>query len=131
VAAAAVFRHANHEAFTADAMANPEVLRLSAVTELREDRELAARIPVIRSARVTMELADGRVLSDFTENPRGHFANPFTDEELAQKFDRLAGRYLTGEGVQRVRKMLAEMEKLQTARELTDTMRTFAQRSGT
>lgn len=130
VAAAAVFRHADHEAFSADAMAHPEVLRLSAVTELREDRELAARIPVIRSARVTMELADGRVLSDFTENPRGHFANPFTDEELSQKFDRLSGRYLTREGVQRVRNMVLGMEKLGSARELTDAMRANAKPAG-
>jgi 2-methylcitrate dehydratase PrpD len=126
VAAAAVFRHANHEAFSADAMANPEVLRLSAVTELREDPELAARLPVIRSARVTMELADGRVLSQFTENPRGHFANPFTDEELAQKFDRLSGRYLTSGGVERVRNMVLSMETLGSARELTDGMRANA-----
>jgi 2-methylcitrate dehydratase PrpD len=126
VAAAAVFRHANHEAFSADAMANPEVQRLSAVTDLREDRELAARIPVIRSARVTMELADGRILSDFTENPRGHFANPFTDEELAQKFDRLAGRYMSSEGVERVRNIVLGMETLGSARELTGAMRANA-----
>jgi 2-methylcitrate dehydratase PrpD len=77
-----------------------------------------------------MELADGRVLSDFTENPRGHFANPFTDEELSQKFDRLSGRYLTREGVQRVRNMVLGMEKLGSARELTDAMRANAKPAG-
>jgi 2-methylcitrate dehydratase PrpD len=123
VAAAAVLRHSNHEAFSPEAMANPEVVRLTAVTRLREDPELAARIPVIRSARVTMTLNDGRVVSDFTENPRGHFANPFSDEELAQKFDSLAGRYLTSEGVERVRRTVLSMEKLGSARELTDVMR--------
>jgi 2-methylcitrate dehydratase PrpD len=128
VAAAAVYRHANHEAFTAEAMANPAVLRLSDVIELREDPELAARLPVIRSARVTMELNDGRVISDFTDNPRGHFQNPFTDEELAQKFDSLAGRYLNKEGVERVRTQLSGMEKLGSARELTDAMRAGAKK---
>ena len=126
VAATAVFRHANHEAFTAEAMANPEVLRLSEATALREDPELAARLPLIRSARVTMELADGREVSQFTDNPRGHYENPFTDEELAQKFAGLAGRYLTKDGVERVRTMVLNMEKLGSARELTDAMRAGA-----
>ena len=126
VAAAAVFQHANHEAFTAEAMSDANVIRLSAATELREDPKLAARLPLIRSARVTMELADGRVITDFTDNPRGHFDNPFTDEELAQKFNLLAGRYLTRDGVERVRNMVLSMEKLGNARELTDAMRAGA-----
>ena len=123
VAAAAVYRHANHEAFTQDAVTNPAVLRLSKVTELRDDPALAAEVPRIRPTRITMELADGRVISDLTQNPRGHFENPFTDEELIQKFDRLAGRYLTDEGVKRVRGMVWDMENLRSARDLTDAMR--------
>ena len=126
VAATAVYRHAKHEAFTAEAMANPEVMRLSEATELREDPALAARLPRIRSARVTMKLADGREVSDYTDNPRGHFENPFTAQELAQKFDGLAGRYLTKDGVERVRNMVLGMEKLGSVRELTDAMRAGA-----
>jgi 2-methylcitrate dehydratase PrpD len=126
VAAAAVYGHANHEAFTREALSNPAVIRLSEATELRDDPKLLAKVPLIRSARVTMELGDGRVISDFTENPRGHFENPFTDQELAQKFDGLAGRYLTHNGVERVRTMVLGMEKLESARELTDAMRAGA-----
>lgn len=126
VAAAAVYRHADHEAFTREALANPAVLRLSQATELRDDAGLAAQVPRVRPSRVTMDLADGRVVSDLTKNPRGHFENPFTDEELMQKFDRLAGRYLTDEGVKRVRSMVWDMENLRSARELTDAMRAGA-----
>ncbi len=126
VAAAAVFRHAQHEAFTAEALANPAVQRLAEATQLREDPELAARIPLVRPARVTMELVDGRTLSAMTENPRGHFENPFTDDELARKFDSLAARYLSDEGVERVRSQVLALEKLGSARELTDTMRAGA-----
>lgn len=130
VAAVAVYRHANHEAFAGEALSNPAVLRLSEATELREDPALATGLPLIRPARVTMELADGRVVTSLTENPRGHFGNPFTDDELAQKFDRLAGRYLTDDGVKRVRGMLMRLENLQSARELTDAMRAGARAPG-
>lgn len=123
VAATAVYRHANHEAFTREALRNPAVLRLSEATELCDDAALAAQVPRIRPTRITMELASGRVISDLTENPRGHFENPFTDEELMQKFDALAGRYLNQEGVKRVRSLVWDMENLRSARELTDTMR--------
>jgi 2-methylcitrate dehydratase PrpD len=73
-----------------------------------------------------MELADGRTVSATTENPRGHFENPFTDDELARKFNGLAGRYLTDEGVERVRRHVLELENLRSARELTDAMRAGA-----
>jgi 2-methylcitrate dehydratase PrpD len=126
VAAVAVLRHADHEAFSPDAMANPAVRRLSEATSLFEDPALAARIPLVRPARVTMELADGRVLSTLTENPRGHFENPFTDDELARKFNRPAGRYLTDHGLSRVRGMVLALEDLGSAREFTDAMRAGA-----
>jgi len=126
VAAAAVFRHADHEAFTAQALREPEVMRLSEATELKEDAALAVHVPRIRPARVTMTLADGRTVSAFTENPRGHFENPFTTGELVQKFDRLAGRYLTPDGLTKVRGMVRALEKVSSARVLTDAMRAGA-----
>ena len=126
VAAAAVLGHANHEAFTCEALENPLVQRVSEATELREDAALAAGIPLVRPARVTIELTDGRSVSALTENPRGHFENPFTDEELIRKFNSLAGRYLTEEGVARVRGMVLDLENLGSARELTDAMRAGA-----
>lgn len=126
VAAVTAYRHADHEAFTAEALSNPAVMRLSEATELREDPQLATRLPLIRPARVTMELVDGRVVSAVTENPRGHFDNPFSDEELAQKFNKLAGRYLSDEGVARVRRVVLDLENLGSARELTDAMRAGA-----
>lgn len=129
VAAAAVFQHADHEAFTASALANPAVQRLSDATELREDAELAAQIPVVRPARITMTLTDGRVVTDMTENPRGHFENPFSDDELSVKFDRLAGRYLTDDGVGRVRGMVWSMERTGSIKELTDAMRVGARQA--
>jgi 2-methylcitrate dehydratase PrpD len=123
VAAAAVFGHANHEAFTRDALANPEVRRVADLTELHEAPEFAPVVPKIRPSRVTIETVDGRTFQSMTEDPRGHFEKPFSDQELMDKFDRLAGRYLREDAVQRVRSMVMDLENLHSARELTDAMR--------
>jgi 2-methylcitrate dehydratase PrpD len=129
VAAAAVLQHANHEAFTASALANPAIQRLSDATELREDTALAAGLPAIRPARITMTLADGRTVTEMTENPRGHFENPFSDDELGAKFAKLTGGYLTDAGVGCVRDMAWGLERLGSIREMTDAMRANARPS--
>jgi len=123
VAAAAVLGHARHEAFTAEALANPDIQRVTDATTLREDAELAKRIPTVRPARVTIELADGRTVSDLTEDPRGHFGNPFTDTELAEKFATLAGRYMSRDGVAQVAGMAMAADRLGSTTELTEAMR--------
>lgn len=126
VAAVAVLGHARHEAFTAEARANPEIQRLTDGTTLREDAELAKFIPKIRPARITMQLADGRTISEYTENPRGHYENPFTDDELRQKFLGLAGRYVTDAGAAELAGMVMRVETLGAATALTDAMRRHA-----
>jgi len=126
VAAVAVLGHAGHEAFVAEARANPDIQRLTDATQLREDAEMAKLIPKVRPARITMELADGRTVSDTTENPRGHFENPFTDDELLAKFAGLAGRYLTPDGVASVSGMVMAIEGVTSANDLTDAMRRHA-----
>ncbi|MCC7425289.1 MAG: MmgE/PrpD family protein [Alphaproteobacteria bacterium] len=126
VAAVAVLGHANHEAFTAEARANTDIQRVAEVTQLREDAELAKRIPAIRPARITIELADGRTVSDMTEDPRGHYLNPFTDDELKAKFALLAGRYMVPAGVAAVTEMVMAIDGAGAAADLTAAMRSHA-----
>ncbi len=123
VAAAAVCGNASHETFAPDKLNDPFILSVVDKTELREDASLAAKLPVIRPARVTIRLKNGRELVNQVEDPRGHYENPFSDEELEAKFCSLAERYITENGVKVLLNYLKIPEKVGSVRNLTGAMR--------
>jgi len=70
------------------------VLKLSHAIELVEDEAMSARFPDERLARVTIGLSDGRTLESDTLAALGDPENPLSDDQLAAKFDALAGPVL-------------------------------------
>lgn len=77
-------------AFAPAALTDPETLRLMRVTDVREDPDLTALVPARRAARVTMTLADGRMITDQVDLPRGEPEVPMTADDLRAKFADLA-----------------------------------------
>jgi len=81
----------------ADALRDPEILRLSRSMVMREDDAANAAFPQRRLARVALTLKDGRRLeSDWTEAKWDPSA-PATAAELAGKFHKLADPVLGAE----------------------------------
>lgn len=78
--------------FTLNAVGDPKVLELAGRVSVREDPALSARLPAERPARVKVRYRDGREASAETFTNRGDDVDPYTVEELAEKYRELAGR---------------------------------------
>ena len=57
---------------------------------MTEADDLAARVPEARSTRVTIELSNGTELAEEVRYPKGDERNPWSVEELHEKFRTLA-----------------------------------------
>jgi 2-methylcitrate dehydratase PrpD len=73
-----------------EALADPEILRISRRTHLIDDPEMTARSVSKRWAQVTLLLRDGRRVEAPPATPRGDPDQPLSDAEIGAKFDSLA-----------------------------------------
>jgi 2-methylcitrate dehydratase PrpD len=67
------------------------VRRLASRVSLADDRHFSARFPAERLAQVTLHMDDGGALRSEPASARGDPESPLHDEEIWQKFQRLAG----------------------------------------
>lgn len=120
-AALAVTRgHALLSDFTAEALADPTLRALAARTTIAADPALDARHAARegrRPARVEVTLADGRHLAAERDVARGWPEDPLTPEEIRGKFAALVE---PGYGAQRVRDILAAVERLESLGDVAD-----------
>jgi 2-methylcitrate dehydratase PrpD len=72
--------------FTDEAIADPRVAKLMAKTTARVDERLDSLYPAQFPARLTLTLADGRVLTEEVLSPKGDPENALSREELESKF---------------------------------------------
>jgi 2-methylcitrate dehydratase PrpD len=91
VAATLVHGSAGPEVFAAARLGDPEVRRLAGAVHVVEDPALTAMTPACRPARVTLGLVDGRRLTKTVLGSRGDPDQPLGPDELARKFEQLAG----------------------------------------
>jgi 2-methylcitrate dehydratase PrpD len=89
---------AGHAQLDDAALTNPSIAGLRGLVHIQEDPDMTAATPVLRPARVTLTLTDGRQSTQSVDSHRGDFNNPFTGQELSVKFHQLAGTVLTQEG---------------------------------
>lgn len=79
------------QAFRDGARTDAAILALAGKVEVREDPALTAQLPGLRPARVAVTLADGRRLSAEVLTNRGDTEDPYTPDEVREKFRELAG----------------------------------------
>lgn len=95
MAVAVVDGRLSEEAFTVDRLADPALLSVMDRITVVEDARLSARATRDTCpTEVVVRLRDGGTESARSETPRGHHANPMTDDEVADKFWLLAGHAL-------------------------------------
>jgi 2-methylcitrate dehydratase PrpD len=90
---------------------------------IAEDPEMSAKAPVLRPARVTVRLADGRCASHARDSHRGDFNEPFAESEIRGKFRELAGTVLTAEGVVAAERAVDAAEEWADIRAFADLLR--------
>ena len=113
-------------AFGLDALADPMKRTLAKRVELRVDAESDAVYPQRFGSRVRLELANGTSKDAFTLDPHGTAADPLTDVEVAQKFNRLA-RYGAGDrDITAITDRIDRLDSLRSVRELTAELGAYA-----
>jgi 2-methylcitrate dehydratase PrpD len=105
------------------ALEDPEITALRHRVKVTEDPAMSAVAPRLRPARVTVTLKDGRTGAHAVESHRGDFHEPFTEQELREKFRELASVVLTSEGVARVEDAIDRFEGWASTHELLGLLR--------
>ena len=123
VAAALVRDAADVPAFFAKAMDDGRIRALAARVSVEPDPEMSARSDDSLTARVSVRLKDGRVLSETTGIVRGDAGNPVPREELVDKFFSLTTDILGQERAQAVVETVDRLEGLSDVGELTTLLR--------
>lgn len=94
--AARIVRHDNGiESYTDDAAADPLLRSIMSVVEVVEDPEMTSSSPGVRSARVTVQLRDGRTVTAREDHAPGGADNPYPPGLIAAKHRTLLRRALT------------------------------------
>jgi len=93
VATRLVHGHSDKEAFAPGALTE-ETSDLAERVRVEAADDITSRLPDARSARVTVRLNDGRELSREVEHARGGTERPWSEPELAEKFETLVAPIL-------------------------------------
>ena len=123
-AAAMVVRgDAGFAALDDSALGDPVIAALRHRVHITEDPAMSAVAPLLRPARVTLTLSDGRKATQATESHRGDFNEPFAESEIRAKFRELAGTVLTPAGAADVERAVDRCEAWQTVGESPELLR--------
>ena len=80
------------ESFSGSAVTDPRTLNLAKRVTIREDPDMTARLPDLRPASVTVGMKDGTRFRASVETNRGDWQDPYSQEQLSDKFMSLATR---------------------------------------
>ena len=105
------------------ALADPAIAGLRHRVHISEDPAMTALTPLLRPARVTVTLSDGRRAMHQADSHRGDFQQPFAEPEIREKFRELAATVLTPEGVAAAERAVDHCEEWASAGELPDLLR--------
>ena len=94
LAVAAVRGRVGVDEFTDETVVDPVVRAMIDRTHVHHDEELHRRAPDSMPARVTVRTTDGRELTAEVLRPRGHPANPLSEDDFKGKFMDMAERVL-------------------------------------
>ncbi|HVC52425.1 MAG TPA: MmgE/PrpD family protein [Stellaceae bacterium] len=119
----AVRGNAGFAAIDDSALADPAIAALRRRVHIVEDPAMSAKAPVLRPARVTVTLTDGRSATHARDSHRGDFSDPFSEAEMRGKFRELAGTVLTAEGAEAVERAVDGIEGWANIGELTALLR--------
>ena len=119
VAAAVCYGRTDVTAFLPERVDCAEIRELAERVSLDSDPEMNLRRYDYPSARVAVQLADGRIRRAEVTSQRGDFSNPAGREELLGKFDLLSRDTLGADGVQRAIQTVSRLDQMSDLGELT------------
>ena len=109
--------------FSESLLADPARLALAGRIEVQEDPAITARGAKFRHmVSVGVHLADGTILEDTVEAPRGSENNFPSAADVVAKFTKLAGRAMPLSKVQRIAETVLDLERLDKMSVLVDAL---------
>jgi len=78
------------DAFSNERLADREIRQIMNLVHVTVDADCEAAFPSQRSAKITVQLGDGRSFERFQPTRKGDPDAPLSDEELSEKFVELA-----------------------------------------
>lgn len=97
--------------FTWAAVNNPTIQALAKKVYVIEAPEMSAKLPEQRPAKVAITLTDGSVLKAATQTNKGDWQDPYTEQQLRQKYDSLTARLWTRPASNRVYEQIMTLEE--------------------
>ena len=88
-AVAILFKNAGLDQYVESNLANPDIMRLMALTHCEADPEIDRYFPHEWRAWVRIETVDGKIYRSEIVNPKGDPQNPLSATELREKFEQL------------------------------------------
>ena len=111
--------------FTDDKVADPARMAFSRRVEVVEDPQITALGSRFRhKVRVEVRLKNGEVHTETVEAPRGSETRFATDQDVINKFRKLAGTRLANRQVDRIVDLVMNAERMASARELATALGT-------
>jgi aconitate decarboxylase len=109
---------------TEENMGRPDLLAFATRVDCQRDveREKKGRA-FARGAAVEVVLKDGRVLHKVVDNFLGSWQKPMSDEQMAQKYRRLAAKSIAPEAVQELERLVRTLETVPAATALVRILR--------
>jgi 2-methylcitrate dehydratase PrpD len=121
MAIAAVDRQIRWNDFLHDRLEEPSIATIFAKTRLVGNSELESS-PSAAPAIVDVHTQDGRTFSERVDFRKGHSQNPFTPEELCQKYKDLATPAVGVVRAKEIMDMIQHLEEVENVRILVDKM---------
>ena len=106
------------DSFSPNRLRDEALSSLVAKVSVHRDDALSARYPRGIPNRLVLTLDDGRSLTAENEFPRGHDQNPMTDDEVEEKFRRMATGRLDDSAQQQVLAVCRQLESITNVSEL-------------
>ncbi|MGC8808802.1 MAG: MmgE/PrpD family protein [bacterium] len=120
VARAAADGYIGMEHFTAEKIAEPEIKEFMSKITLESVPSFLEKYPGTLAAQIKLKTKDGRVFEDESICPKGHPQNPMSQEEIKEKFRKLALYTLTQDRVDKIIKIVDDLENMSQTGRLID-----------
>jgi len=118
VAMAVAERQISMDQFQEARIKEPRIQKFMEKISLESDPKFSEEYPGTLAAYVEIRTKDGSLFKEKSIYPKGHPRNPMTDDEIMEKFRRLATCTLPGGQTERIIQKVYELEKLKKAGEL-------------
>jgi 2-methylcitrate dehydratase PrpD len=109
--------------FTEERIRDPKLVALAERVKVIADPENDAKGDAHRhSIRIEVKLRGGRILADSRQSAKGSSSYPLTQDEIENKFGRLAGKVFSGDRVRELRQIVYGADSLKDIDELAEAL---------